>query len=265
MRRLSSLGYVLAAALVSGCVSDASASFRYGVGGGGGGGPTTTAYSVTASDSATLGAADGDGFRTITDGQFDGFRLFDPLEGADSLVDDGTDTTISVGGTTPGSNPYLFNNTTAIAKGAWIEMPGKPEPGTRIEATVSSNLTNTNSRIGVGFVRLDYASATSTHGFGASCSYLSAGNNRCFATGMVKDAWTEATNVDVSGDVDIVAGIDSDGVLYATIDGTTYADDTKKRNVFAPGSTDYNGKFVVAFGVYQASTYTIRGLSVTSE
>ncbi len=107
MRRLSSIGYVLAAALVSGCVSDASASFRYGVGGGGGGGGAAVAESLTPSSGTPSSIADA---ATLDAGLFAGWKVADPYGIFNSMSDDGTTFDVAFDRGTGGTSSLNLSN-----------------------------------------------------------------------------------------------------------------------------------------------------------
>lgn len=89
MGRLSSIGYVLAAALVSGCVSDASASFMYGVGGGG---AVSVSEALTPTGSSPSSIADQ---AQLDAGMFTGWRVSDPNSCFASMTDDGSTFSVS--------------------------------------------------------------------------------------------------------------------------------------------------------------------------
>ena len=130
-------------------------------------GPTTTTFSPNGDGNATLGAADGDGFRTITNTGLNGLYVWDPTESLDGINDNGarfqfTNTT-AVGGNYPFEGFQFLGNNVGIV----LILGQQDASSCAVEATISAaGSTSTSFRYGAGIFQDSPASATRNNSAG---------------------------------------------------------------------------------------------------
>ena len=132
-------------------------------------GPTTTTYSPNGDGDATLGTADADGFRTITNTGLDGLYLWDPNEAIDTINDNGTRFQFTNGTVVGGNYPFESYQFLGNDVGIVLILGQQDASSCAVEATVSAaGSTSTSFRYGAGIFQYYPASAVRNNSAGVT-------------------------------------------------------------------------------------------------
>lgn len=136
---------------------------------GGATGPTTTTYSPNGDGEATLGTADADGFRTITNTGLDGLYVWDPSEALDTIEDTGTVFQFTNGTAVGGNYPFESWQFLGNDVGIVLILGQQDASSCAVEATVSAaGSTSTSFRYGAGIFQYYPASAVRNNSAGVT-------------------------------------------------------------------------------------------------